>query len=66
MEITVNGEPREVPGPLSVAQLLERLQINPQAVAVERNRTIVAKGNYGSEPVEAGDEFEIIRMVGGG
>ncbi len=66
MEITVNGETRQVEGPLSVEELLHSLGITPGAVAVEQNLAIVHREAYGATPVEAGDVIEIIRFVGGG
>lgn len=66
MEIKVNGENREYTGTPRVGQLLRFLGVNPKSVAVERNLQILARGDIEDEPVELGDSFEIIRMVGGG
>ena len=66
MEIKVNGEQRCYTGPLTVGELLRSLGINPKSVAVERNLRILARGEIEGEPIEPGDEFEIIRLVGGG
>lgn len=66
IQITVNGEKRDVEGPLTIASLLECFKINPQAVVVERNLKIVPRGEIAREAVEDGDTIEIIRLVGGG
>ena len=66
MEIKINGEPRGYTGPATVGNLLRSLGINPKSVAVERNLRILARGEIEGEPIEPGDEFEIIRLVGGG
>jgi len=67
MEITVNGEKRVgLTSPLTVAQLLERLGINPKAIIVERNFEIVAKNKVNETTIQDGDTIEIIRLVGGG
>ena len=66
MTIRLNGEPYEVPGELTVRQLLERLAIDPRIVAVEHNLTIVKRHRQDEVMVREGDEVEIVRFVGGG
>ena len=66
MTITLNGEPFTVPGPLTIANLLARLEIDPRRVAVERNLLIVRRDAYGSTEVADGDQIEIVNFVGGG
>jgi len=66
LTITVNGESREVPGPLTLAGLLEHLELNPEAVVVEHNRRIARRAELASHPVHTGDEVEIVHFVGGG
>jgi thiamine biosynthesis protein ThiS len=66
MELTVNGEPHDLPAPLSVAALLARLGITPARVAVEVNEDVVPRGSYESHPLAAGDRVEIVHFVGGG
>lgn len=66
LTIRLNGEPYELPGPLSVAALLARLQIDPRRVAVERNTVVVRRSAYDTTIVEEGDEIEIVNIVGGG
>ena len=66
MHIRVNGEPREVAGPLTISALLADLQIDYRLVAVEHNLTIIKRAAYESVVVNEGDEIEIVRFVGGG
>ena len=66
MNITINGKISEYSGPPTLGELLRSLGIDPQRVAVERNLGIVSRSRIEEEPVEAGDTFEIIRLVGGG
>lgn len=66
MKLTINGDSREYEGEARVGELLRFLGVNPGAVAVERNLRILGRSEIESEPIEAGDSFEIIRMVGGG
>ena len=67
MEITINGIKRtDFVSPLTVADLLEQLGINPRSVVVERNLEIVARNVINKMFVKDGDRIEIIRFVGGG
>ena len=66
MTITLNGDPRDIPGPLSISALLEQLDIDARRVAVELNLTVVKKAAYESSVINDGDEVEIVNFVGGG
>jgi sulfur carrier protein len=66
MNITVNGESREIADGVTVGQLLEELSIRPGRVVIELNREIVARGVYDSAQLKDGDTLEIVHFVGGG
>ncbi|MBL9011473.1 MAG: sulfur carrier protein ThiS [Alphaproteobacteria bacterium] len=66
MEVTINGEPRGLEGPLTVAGLLDLLGLAGGKVAVERNLEIVPRSTYGEVAVADGDRYEIVRFIGGG
>lgn len=66
MLITLNGEPHELPAPVTVDALLQTLGIDSRRVAVERNLVVVRRAHYVSEVVSEGDEVEIVNFVGGG
>ena len=66
MTILLNGEPRDLAAPLTVAALLIQLELDPRTVAVELNRVVVKRASYGTTLVEAGAEVEIVAFVGGG
>ena len=66
MTIKLNGDPHELPGPMSVSALLEELAIDARRVAVELNTAVVKKAAYESSVVGDGDEVEIVNFVGGG
>lgn len=67
MEITINGEKRqEFTSPLTIADLLKHLKINPKSVVVECNLNIVDKDKIHEAAVQDEDNIEIIRLVGGG
>jgi thiazole synthase len=64
--ITLNGQPRDVPEPLTVAELLALLQVKPEHVAVERNRDLVPRARHAQQTLQPGDELEVVTLVGGG
>lgn len=64
--ITLNGDPHDIPGPLSVSALLKELEIDARRVAVELNLAVVRKAAYDSSVINEGDEVEIVNFVGGG
>jgi thiazole synthase len=66
MKISLNGEPHELAGPLTLNALLAQLGIDPRRVAVEHNLTVVKRANYDSTQIQAGDQVEIVNFVGGG
>jgi thiamine biosynthesis protein ThiS len=64
--ITLNGEPHELDGPLSIADLLTKLSLDPRRVAVEHNYAIVKRKLFPDVRVNDGDRIEIVNFVGGG
>ncbi len=66
MHIQLNGEPRALPAPVTVAALLEQLGLAGKRVAVEVNATIVPKSRQAEHELADGDRVEIIQAIGGG
>jgi thiamine biosynthesis protein ThiS len=66
LRITLNGEPFEAPGPLTVSALLALLKIDPRRVAVEHNLLILKRATFDAVEVREGDQVEIVNFVGGG
>jgi len=64
--ITLNGEPYRMDEPLSVTDLLARLEIDPRRVAIEHNLTILRRHAFPDTLVRDGDRIEIVNFVGGG
>ena len=64
--ITVNGQVQQVPVGSTVLDLLKQLEVLQPAIAVERNSVICSQEQFGSTPIEDGDVFEIVSLVGGG
>ena len=66
VRVIVNGAARVVATPLSVAGLLEFLQMPPRGLAVELNQQIVPRSQHGDVLLADGDRLEIVSLVGGG
>lgn len=66
MEITVNGTPRESPAGGSIAALLAELELDSRQVAVEVNLELVPRSRHAEHRLQAGDEVEVVTLVGGG
>jgi thiamine biosynthesis protein ThiS len=66
LTIRLNGEARDVAGPVSISALLSALDIDPRRVAVEHNFVVIKRDAYASTVVSDGDEIEIVNFVGGG
>lgn len=66
IQVRINGEHRRVAEGISIAQLVGELGFDPARVAVERNLEVVPRSTLGNVAVQDGDDFEIVRFVGGG
>ena len=66
VNVTLNGEAKQLDAPTSVRGLLESLGLDPAKIAVERNLEIVPRGAYGDVAVADGDRLEIVHFIGGG
>lgn len=66
MQIVVNGEARSFSAPLSVAQLVESLDLTGKRIAVEKNGEIVPRSRHAETALADGDRLEIVVAVGGG
>ena len=66
MKVVVNGEPRTIAGPATVADLLAQLSLDPRMVVVELNREIIRRQRVGDVRLRDGDSIELVHFVGGG
>jgi thiamine biosynthesis protein ThiS len=66
MRIQVNGQDHDLPGPTTLAGLVERLGLDARKIAIERNLEIVPRSIYGDTALTEGDKLEIVNFVGGG
>lgn len=66
VSILVNGDTQYFEPEITIAQLLERLKMNPRFLAVELNRQVVPRSEHGRIILANGDQIEIVTLVGGG
>jgi sulfur carrier protein len=66
MQVTVNGEAREVSPGSTVSDLLVSLGLHPRLVVVEHNRVILDRGLLEATEIRDGDNLELVHFVGGG
>jgi sulfur carrier protein len=66
LTITINGQPREVSPGTTLAALLEQMNLESRYVAVERNLEVVPRAQHAQCLLGAGDQLEIVTLVGGG
>jgi thiamine biosynthesis protein ThiS len=66
LRLTLNGEPRRVPGPATIGDLLRHLQLDPRTVVVELNRQIIRRPHLEETRLSEGDSVELVHFVGGG
>ena len=66
IEITLNGRLRSVAAGSTLSDLIALLSLQDRLVVVELNRVILARSEYPSTVLGAGDTLEIVHFVGGG
>ncbi|HEY6329021.1 MAG TPA: sulfur carrier protein ThiS [Blastocatellia bacterium] len=66
MTVYVNGSEREIDQGAGIADLVKALDLKPERVAVELNRKILKRDQWGSTFLIEGDKVEIVHFVGGG
>ena len=65
-KIQLNGDPYEVNGGTNLIQLLNKLKIQKNKVAIEVNGEIVEKNKYPEIILNKNDKVEIVQFIGGG
>jgi sulfur carrier protein len=66
VNITLNGEPRQLPQSATVLGLLQNEHLTERRVAVEVNGEIVTRSLHASHLLKEGDVVEIVHALGGG
>lgn len=66
MFVEVNGESRDVPNYITLAELVNHLALAPERLAIELNRKVVRRADWQQTDLKEGDRVEIVHFVGGG
>jgi thiamine biosynthesis protein ThiS len=66
MNITINGEQQSVADQVTVAALIQHLELNPDHLVVELNQRIIMSEEHPQTYVVEGDCLELVQFVGGG
>lgn len=65
-QVTLNGERRAFPARTTLLDVVKTLNLEPERVAIEYNRTIVKRELWGATTLDRNAEIEIVQFVGGG
>ena len=65
-KIRLNGDPYEVINGTNLNELLNKLKIQKNKVAIEVNGEIVEKDKYPNLILNKNDKVEIVHFIGGG
>ena len=65
-KIQLNGNPYEISNGINLNELLNKLKIQKNKVAIEVNGEIVEKNKYPNLILNKNDKVEIVQFIGGG
>ena len=65
-KIQLNGDPYEINSGTNLSELLKKLRIQKNKVAIEVNGEIIEKKMYESLILSKDDKVEIVHFIGGG
>ncbi len=66
MQVEINGERREIDERSTLKELVERLSLASERLAIELNHTVVRRADWAHTTLHEGDHIEIVHFVGGG
>jgi sulfur carrier protein len=66
MQVTVNGQPRQVPDGISLDQVVATITTSPTGIAVAVNSEVVRRASWPDLTLGPGDEVEVLTAVQGG
>jgi sulfur carrier protein len=66
VQVTINGETRELPDGTTAVGLVELMGLTGQRLAIEVNGEIVPASTHKTHDFHPGDTVEIVHAVGGG
>lgn len=66
MTLYLNGEPRELPGPVTLPELVRSLGLPEAALLVEHNGLALLRHEWEGRTLADGDRLELLRLTAGG
>ena len=66
MRVFVNGDEKDFNSGSSLAELIDQLDLPATRIAIELNREVVRRSDWGSTMLKDDDRIEIVHFVGGG
>ncbi|MER6124221.1 sulfur carrier protein ThiS [Streptomyces sp. NPDC001795] len=66
MNISINGEPRQIAAGTALDAVVRTLTVAPSGVAAALNETVVPRAQWSSTPLSEGDRVEVLTAVQGG
>ncbi len=64
--LVINGKPREMERPVTVAHYLRLLGLDSRHIAIAHNGAVLEREQFDQVRLANGDRVEIVRPVGGG
>ena len=64
--VRINGETRQYNQAITIAFLIEELDLTGKRIALERNGEIVPRSLFAAQQLAEGDKLEVVVAVGGG
>jgi len=66
MRVFVNGDEKDLNARISLAELIAQLDLPAARIAIELNREVVRRSDWGGTMLKDEDRIEIVHFVGGG
>ena len=66
ISIFINSLSHNFDQPISVSELIQKMELGKKRIALERNGEIVPRSQFHQQLLEDGDKLEIVIAVGGG
>ena len=66
IKITVNGKQMQIIPKLSIRNLITKLKMPLNKIAIELNKKIIDKKRISKIQLKKGDKIEIVHFIGGG
>ncbi len=66
IKINLNGRPISVTNGTTINNIIKKIKVQPNKIAIELNRKIIKKKNISKIYLKNKDNLEIVHFIGGG